>query len=266
MTNYSRGAQHPQFGKINDPNLDKGDFVFHLAEMQTPFMPSAPDEGQDRLTREQTTTEGERQALERLKALEKELEGERYRLEAEKQRLETAKLATGSNLPGLDRKLSILPFNISIDQAGRRNYIDREVISSVVKGLGDSLKETKVFRPTLSYYQLDERFDAEMVNEDVLADHRVDDLWVKKSFFSDPEPAIELIVQIGNQQKVDAVLLSHIDVSLEEDIIRVFLIDVKQNKKYEAQVTVSRIRSVGREKMRRLTKKVFAEYLRDNKQ
>jgi formylglycine-generating enzyme required for sulfatase activity len=31
VINYSRKAQHPQFGKINDPKLDKGDFVFQLA-------------------------------------------------------------------------------------------------------------------------------------------------------------------------------------------------------------------------------------------
>jgi len=29
--NYNRGGQHPQYGKINNPNLDKGDFIFQLA-------------------------------------------------------------------------------------------------------------------------------------------------------------------------------------------------------------------------------------------
>jgi hypothetical protein len=28
VTNYSRETQHPQFGKIRNPNLDKGDFIF----------------------------------------------------------------------------------------------------------------------------------------------------------------------------------------------------------------------------------------------
>jgi uncharacterized caspase-like protein len=28
VINYTRGAQHPQYGKIRHPNLDKGDFVF----------------------------------------------------------------------------------------------------------------------------------------------------------------------------------------------------------------------------------------------
>ena len=30
VINYSRGAQHPQYGKINNPLLDKGDFIFSI--------------------------------------------------------------------------------------------------------------------------------------------------------------------------------------------------------------------------------------------
>jgi hypothetical protein len=32
VINYTRGAQTPQYGKIRDPFLDKGDFVFFLPE------------------------------------------------------------------------------------------------------------------------------------------------------------------------------------------------------------------------------------------
>lgn len=32
VTNYSRGQQHPQYGKIRHPDLDKGDFVFRIPE------------------------------------------------------------------------------------------------------------------------------------------------------------------------------------------------------------------------------------------
>ena len=42
VVNYSRGAQHPQFGKINDPALDKGDFVFSLASSGTIIDTSSP--------------------------------------------------------------------------------------------------------------------------------------------------------------------------------------------------------------------------------
>ncbi|MDT7781309.1 MAG: hypothetical protein QOC99_3821 [Acidobacteriota bacterium] len=36
VVNYSRNAQHPQYGKIRNPNLDKGDFVFALTKKTTP--------------------------------------------------------------------------------------------------------------------------------------------------------------------------------------------------------------------------------------
>jgi len=43
VVNYSYGAQHPQYGKIRNPNLDKGDFVFVLAgKSVTSFPPVAP--------------------------------------------------------------------------------------------------------------------------------------------------------------------------------------------------------------------------------
>ena len=38
VVNYSRNAQHPQFGKINNPKLDKGDFVFVV---EAPIAPVA---------------------------------------------------------------------------------------------------------------------------------------------------------------------------------------------------------------------------------
>ena len=36
VVNYSRNAQHPQYGKIRNPNLDKGDFVFALPKKDAP--------------------------------------------------------------------------------------------------------------------------------------------------------------------------------------------------------------------------------------
>jgi formylglycine-generating enzyme required for sulfatase activity len=36
VVNYSRNAQHPQYGKINNPRLDKGDFVIALKQEPAP--------------------------------------------------------------------------------------------------------------------------------------------------------------------------------------------------------------------------------------
>ena len=42
VINYSRKAQHPQYGKINNPKLDKGDFVFAVAGGAPPPEPDKP--------------------------------------------------------------------------------------------------------------------------------------------------------------------------------------------------------------------------------
>ncbi|NIQ03284.1 MAG: peptidase C14, partial [Nitrospinaceae bacterium] len=36
VVNYSNGSQHPQYGKIRNPHLDKGDFVFQMNTASTP--------------------------------------------------------------------------------------------------------------------------------------------------------------------------------------------------------------------------------------
>jgi hypothetical protein len=35
VANYSRGAQHPQYGKLRDPAFDKGEFIFEVIEQNT---------------------------------------------------------------------------------------------------------------------------------------------------------------------------------------------------------------------------------------
>ncbi|HPN41388.1 MAG TPA: caspase family protein, partial [Candidatus Cloacimonadota bacterium] len=37
VTNYSNGSQHPQYGKLNEPDFDRGDFVFALAKPVQPM-------------------------------------------------------------------------------------------------------------------------------------------------------------------------------------------------------------------------------------
>jgi hypothetical protein len=66
VVNYSRGGQHPQYGKINNPKLDRGDFVF------------VPSEGHGKEVAEETDS---KEAAEKM-ALEEELK--RLRAEMEK--------------------------------------------------------------------------------------------------------------------------------------------------------------------------------------
>ena len=49
VINYTNGAQHPHYGRINNPSLDKGDFVFVLPEPEKPPVPPPPADAGDLL-------------------------------------------------------------------------------------------------------------------------------------------------------------------------------------------------------------------------
>ena len=69
VINYSKGSQHPQYGAIRNPDLDKGDFVF--------VMKNSPSTGTD---------------LAELDLIEEELEQEELKLEQQRKILEKEKM------------------------------------------------------------------------------------------------------------------------------------------------------------------------------
>jgi uncharacterized caspase-like protein len=107
VVNYTHRRQHPQYGKINNPDLDRGDFIFAMkAPSQPPTQISAApspslEADKQRLAEERAKLERERQELERLKMeIEREkLEAERKRVEAEKKKLEMAKVPPKPTYP-----------------------------------------------------------------------------------------------------------------------------------------------------------------------
>jgi uncharacterized caspase-like protein len=81
VVNYTRKAQHPQFGKINNPKLDKGDFVFMTAQ-NTQAVDSKNEQGRHE-------SEALRQQLDGVK---KDLEAEKLRQEIEQTRKQLEQL------------------------------------------------------------------------------------------------------------------------------------------------------------------------------
>jgi formylglycine-generating enzyme required for sulfatase activity len=105
VINYSQGSQHPQYGKMRNPRLDKGDFVFPLKGTE--------DTGQtaDILEKEKKNLNVEKERLEieknrlkearRLAMQRKQIEKERKRLKQE--RMEIASLDPEERSTGTDR-------------------------------------------------------------------------------------------------------------------------------------------------------------------
>ena len=84
VINYSKGSQHPQYGKIRNPNLDKGDFVFSLLNREH------IEKSVDSIIREREKLEQDRSNLEkkrkRITALQR-MQKEKQKLEEERKRL-----------------------------------------------------------------------------------------------------------------------------------------------------------------------------------
>jgi formylglycine-generating enzyme required for sulfatase activity len=84
VINYSKGSQHPQYGKIRNPNLDKGDFVFSLLGR------GEVEQSVDSIIREREKLKQKRLNLEeegKRKTTLQRMQEEKRKLEEEKQRL-----------------------------------------------------------------------------------------------------------------------------------------------------------------------------------
>ncbi|MBI4384770.1 MAG: SUMF1/EgtB/PvdO family nonheme iron enzyme [Nitrospinae bacterium] len=83
VVNYSKGTQHPQYGKIRDPHLDEGDFVFSLGSIGAPRKSADLELERQKVETERLRVEEKRKLLE----AEKKLAEERRKLEAEREQL-----------------------------------------------------------------------------------------------------------------------------------------------------------------------------------
>ena len=105
VINYSQGSQHPQYGKMRNPRLDKGDFVFPLKGTdETGQTVDILEKEKKNLNVEQERLEIEKNRLKearRLAMQRKQIEKERKRLKQE--RMEIASLEPEERSTGTDR-------------------------------------------------------------------------------------------------------------------------------------------------------------------
>ena len=116
VINYTKGSQHPQYGKIRNPHLDKGDFVFSLLDTRN------IEESIDSIVKQREKLEQKRLSLaeKRIAALQL-MEEEKQKLEDEKRRLreEQARLA---RLQPDKRKTNPKQYDKALSAYRSRNY------------------------------------------------------------------------------------------------------------------------------------------------
>ncbi len=261
-------AQHPQYGKIRDPRLDKGDFVF--VRMDEPVPPrSEPDQTKSQV----------KELEQRLQILEQQLDKKGVDKEPPQPKENVATLThgkknksamqnsavassrpkpvqatSGGNLlpqtqlallkeehhrvvPQYEERytLAVFPW-VERRQAG----IHRAVVLSA---LNQAIDVTQVFLPLYSYYDLKNEYGTSVI-DNLMANYPAKELFTKPKFFSNAEPKIDLISQLGGELDVDAVLLGRVDISeshgrtspLLEARYSMSIVDIVSKKQYSLRL------------------------------
>jgi hypothetical protein len=257
-------AQHPQYGKIRDPKLDKGDFVF----VKMGYSETAPIESEE--TRAQVND-----LQKRLKELEEQLNAKKVSSEKSKPKENLAKLQQENGRSSSSQESIAVdsrpkPAQASIDKSSPPNtklarirpeqkerlpqYKSRDTLAIFpwverrqaairrivfIDSLNEAIDITQIFLPTFSYYDLKNKYDTEVI-KDLMGQYPAKDLFTKPTFFSNAEPRIDLISQLGGELEVDAVLIGRIDLDerqgrgrdLFETRYSISIIDIENGENY----------------------------------
>ncbi len=155
-------------------------------------------------------------------------------------------------------QVGVLPLQLR-NNAPRFKIIFTELIE-------ESIRETQFFSE-YHYYKMNTKYKTDR-SEIIFNKKLMDNLWVKKGFFSQPEPNTGFIMQLGKQLEVDAILLFSANVmDMAKDRIKAILVDIKRKKIYASSGLTDFLLTEdtdhtleARFDAKRITKKVFAEF------
>jgi hypothetical protein len=302
VVNYTKGRQHPQYGKINNPNLDRGDFVIipikeskedqpdhkrqKVAKGQSSQTNSTPKDSKKDENLEIVFWESIRQSndCEMYREYLKQFPSGKFsglaKIHIQNLKCGDFDGAVGSKKIPVETQTKVSPaptktvkqdnagpvpkINSKIDVEKPKNEVharttpvpkERPDMDSRLKlavfpmyfpaptiGVEDAaveissqvLSASEVFKKLYSYYDVGEHVDSKNRDDKLFTDDVINDIWIKKSFFSDTQPNIVLITKMGNQLYVDVVLLyKFVIVTVRDYNLTIYLVDIKKEKLYK---------------------------------
>jgi len=261
----------PQAPKVSEkPQPDLDQFVARIKEKE-----EAKKRAKDALVRDFKRL---LQDLEKYKKIVNSDLGQETKLAAWRVLINTYPQWSGGVQPGdsdalLSRALATRPrlaiFPSILRQERGEALDDITIIDTAIDALSQVKADVSSFGPIYSYYgpiysyyDLGNKHKTIKIGQNIMTDAVVDDLWIRKSFFSDKEPNVDLICQVGKQLKVDAVLLYYIIDRIHDDDVKIFLINVKTGKKYYAEDRIDFRSDSGvlLFSLKHLTEKIITDY------
>ena len=107
----------------------------------------------------------------------------------------------------------------------------------VVKSLKKALVENNLFNPAFSYYELTKEFQTKKIPIEIIDEKKIKKMYNPSIFQKYNEPDLDLLIKLGTQLKVDAVLLFMFYIVENEQIMKACLIDVKNKKLHQSTET-----------------------------
>jgi hypothetical protein len=232
----------------------------------------------EQLEKERERLEKERRELERMKLemQKRKLEAEKKKIETEKKKIDTAALrpTDKEKAPKASARKNLVSddkFRIAVFPSDPNIYANYPGIESLTeKYLSDALnivfKETDAFMPVFSYYEIDDQFAAQTVDKNTIGTN-IKESWSKKGLFAASEPNNELIFQLGEELKLDTVLMYKMILQSGNDNLYAFMVDVKNKKIYKSTETTwgFATQDEGRPALVALTRRILSEFTEDQK-
>jgi hypothetical protein len=187
VINYSKGAQHPQYGKINNPLLDKGDFIFAVNADRN----DVNNELDKPLNDEELASAG----VESKEPL------------IEKKAVASIPKISSDNLKAKPSRES--PYKIAILPCILKNRAET-FLHIIMSEINRTIEKSTYFTLSRSYYQFGEVYQ---INKNEIM---LDDVWQPRGK-SQKIPNAEIISSFGRKLKVDTILVFSGDIYNKRD-------------------------------------------------
>jgi len=160
-------------------------------------------------------------------------------------------------------ELAIFPWHFDIKTTA--SYASTQAaLSKSVDGLSQVLDEYPLAVPKFSYYDIGSKHNIKSIKGNPLSETMVNDIWIKKSYFSKKKVNTDLICKLGRQLQVDAVLMYSIFIETIKQTADIILIEVETQKVYFRTETIY-VRALNSD-IKKLTENLLVEYVNEKYQ
>ena len=98
----------------------------------------------------------------------------------------------------------------------------------MIKIIQQTIKNSKIFKPIYYRYEFGNDSITNEINDKRISKEKLKELWISKGIFSNFQPNVELMIEVGNELQVDAVLAY----KMNHWKIWIYFIDLKSKETY----------------------------------